>query len=72
MRGQRDGGSLLLSIDNPVPENNIRPRSGNKMALDNIRLRFEALYGTHSRLHVQQNASGFHVALHFPYLTKIL
>ncbi|MBI3776164.1 MAG: histidine kinase [Gammaproteobacteria bacterium] len=70
VRGQRDGDQLTLSIDNPVPEHNINQRQGNKMALDNIRLRFEALHGKRSRLHTEQNAHGFLVELHFPYLTK--
>ena len=70
--GQRDGGSLVLNIDNPVPEHHINLRTGNKMALDNIRLRFEALHGAQSRLHTQQTERGFHVELRFPYLTKPL
>ena len=68
--GQRDGDSLMLGIDNPVPENNISPRSGNKMALDNIRLRFEALYGAQGGLSSVQKESSFHVELRFPYMTK--
>ncbi len=70
VHGQRDGDNLILRIDNPVPEPSIGARNGNHIALDNIRLRFEALHGARSRLHTGQDERGFHVELRFPYLTK--
>ena len=70
VRGQRDGDKLMLSIENPVPEHNNNPRQGNRMALENIRLRFEALYGGQGGLSSTQKASSFYVELCFPYQAK--
>jgi len=70
VHGQRDGDSLTLSIDNPIPQKNSNPRHGNRMALENIRLRFEALHGARGGLSSVQKEHGFHVELRFPYLAK--
>ena len=71
VRGRRDGDQLLLSIENPVPEHNNNPRHGNRMALENIRLRFEALYVGQGGLSSVLKASSFHVELRFPYQAGI-
>ena len=70
VRGQRDADSLVLNIENPVPEQNINQRHGNRMALENIRLRIDALHGTRGSLRAQHNERGFQVELCFPYLAK--
>ena len=70
VRGQREGDDLILSIENPVPEQNHNPRHGNRMALENIRLRFEALHGARGGLSSVQKEGSFHVELRFPYLAK--
>lgn len=72
VHGQRDGATLVLNIDNPAPEKNIKARSGNRMALENIRLRFEALHGAHGQLRTEQHEHSFHVELRFPYMTQPL
>jgi two-component system sensor histidine kinase AlgZ len=59
--------TVQVNIDNPVPDQRVEAREGNRMALENIRLRFEALYGPQSRLQTRQTDGQFHVELVFPY-----
>ena len=70
VHGRRNGDILILHIENPMPGNAINPRNGNRMALENIRLRFEALHGSRAHLHTRQDERGFHVELHFPYTIR--
>ena len=68
--GRRDGDALTIAIDNPLPDTVTQTHDGNKMALDNIRARFEALHGASSALSTNAGARHFHVELRFPYQSK--
>jgi two-component system sensor histidine kinase AlgZ len=59
--------TIHVNIDNPVPDQGVESREGNRMALENIRLRFEALFGPQSRLRTRQTDGQFQVELVFPY-----
>ncbi|MDZ7644318.1 MAG: response regulator [Woeseiaceae bacterium] len=52
--GQRDGDRLRISISNPKVANRSRA-DGNRMALDNVRQRFELAYSGNSEVRVSDN-----------------
>jgi two-component system sensor histidine kinase AlgZ len=70
--GKRDGKSLVITMSNPVAPNSKRAKSGNKMAMNNIRQRFELAYprgATEKGATVDVDASGhaYTVTLRFPH-----
>ena len=65
--GRRDGDFLEISISNPLPEGETRSKGGNKMALSNIRQRFELAYGHQATLDVDESPTAYKVSLRFPY-----
>ena len=65
--GRRDSERLSISVSNPVASLSERRKSGNKMALDNIRQRFEIAYGTRATVGVDDSGRQFAVNLSFPY-----
>lgn len=70
VRGQREGQTLILSIENPLPQSPATSRDGHGMALENTRLRFEGLYGEHASLRTTHDAQTFRAELRFPYQTR--
>ena len=72
VRGQREGETLVLIIENPLPQSRNHSRDGHGMALENTRLRFEGLYGEKASLHTTQDEQTFRAELRFPYQTKQL
>ena len=64
--GRRDGKYLEISVSNPVAAGKARSKNGNKMALANIRQRFELAYGTRASVKVEQSDGTYTVALRFP------
>jgi len=64
--GKRDGKTLEISISNPVAEGKARDKIGNKMAMSNIRQRFELAYGNRGSVDVDDSHSQFTVTLRFP------
>ena len=64
--GQRDGDRLRISISNPKVANRSRS-DGNRMALDNVRQRFELAYNGNSEVRVSDNDQRYCVELLFPY-----
>ena len=65
--GGRDDGFLEMTIANPVAEGEKRATSGNKMALANIRQRFELAYGHRATVEVEDEPDSYAVRLRFPH-----
>ena len=57
---------LEISISNPVAPGEKRAKSGNQMALANIRQRFELAYGSSATVDVESTESTYAVKLRFP------
>lgn len=66
VNGKRDGKTLEISISNPVAEGKARDKIGNKMAMSNIRQRFELAYGKRGSVDVDDSNNRFVVTLRFP------
>lgn len=64
--GKRDGKLLEISISNPVAEGKARDKIGNRMAMSNIRQRFELAYGNRGSVDVDDSHHHFTVTLRFP------
>ncbi|MBT8088507.1 MAG: histidine kinase [Gammaproteobacteria bacterium] len=64
--GKRDGDLLEISVSNPVATGRERKKAGNKMAMSNIRQRFELAYGSRSSVTVDDSNDHFIVTLRFP------
>lgn len=65
--GQRTDDELDIRITNPVAQDQTRSTRGNKMALANIRQRFELAYGQRASVTVDESDSSYSVRLVFPY-----
>lgn len=66
VNGTRSDDDLEIEIRNPVPTDRSASKSGNQMALSNIRQRFELAYGTKATVSVQDADDVFSVTLKFP------
>jgi len=64
--GKRDGDSLEIAISNPVAEGKERDKQGNKMAMSNIRQRFDLAYGSRGSVDIDEGENRFRVTLRFP------
>ncbi len=64
--GRRDGEYLEISISNPVAATASRKREGNRMALSNIRQRYELAYGNRASVDVRHEYDTYTVSLRFP------
>lgn len=65
--GTLDDGMIELSIQNPIAAQNAsRSRSGNKIALDNVRQRLQLAFGPGASLQIHQSIDSFEVTLRFP------
>jgi len=64
--GRRNDDNLEFTIANPVATDSNRKSGGNKMAMSNIRQRFELAYGSRAQVEVQDEADHFSVRLVFP------
>jgi two-component system sensor histidine kinase AlgZ len=62
-------GELELVVSNPVAQSAAtgEPRSGNRLALDNIKQRLELAYGRRGSLQVAQEPGRYQVTVRFPY-----
>jgi two-component system sensor histidine kinase AlgZ len=65
--GRQENGRLRIEISNPVAGASARRRTGNRMALSNIRQRFELAYGTRASVVVDEGEKLFAVRLEFPH-----
>jgi len=66
VEGKRDGKFLEIRISNPVADGKARDKIGNRMAMSNIRQRFELAYGSRGSVEVDDSDSRFVVTLRFP------
>lgn len=67
INGARKDSELQIEIRNPVPAGPSESRGGNRMALDNIRQRFDLAYGPKAAVVVDEAENTFSVKLSFPY-----
>jgi two-component system sensor histidine kinase AlgZ len=65
--GKRDGKFLDITISNPREPGKQRQVDGNKMALANIRQRFELAYGNRASVDVDESDMNYSVSLRFPH-----
>ena len=66
VRGRRDGRQLEISVSNPVAPGKSSGKDGNKMAMNNIRQRFELAYGNRATVDVDDSDERYTVSLRFP------
>lgn len=64
--GEEDGDCLVISVSNPVAPDAQRKSGGNKMAMSNIRQRYELAYGGRASVDVVDESHRFTVRLRFP------
>jgi two-component system sensor histidine kinase AlgZ len=64
--GKRDGQYLQISVSNPVAPGKARNKDGNKMAMANIRQRFELAYGSRASVSIDDQNDCYTVTLRFP------
>ena len=64
--GRLDGKDLLISMSNPVATGSRSSKHGNKMAMSNIRQRFELAYGNRASVSVSDESDRYTVSLRFP------
>ena len=64
--GKRDGKYVTIAVTNPVAPGKQRDKDGNKMALANIRQRFELAYGSRATVAVDAEDDTYSVTLRFP------
>lgn len=64
--GSRDDSHLSISISNPVASGEKRATGGNKMAMSNIKQRFELAYGNKANVDIEDESDKFTVTLRFP------
>ena len=65
--GKRVDDSLDICISNPVATDQVRRTGGNKMAMSNIRQRFELAYGSRSQVNIDTGDETYQVHLVFPF-----
>jgi two-component system sensor histidine kinase AlgZ len=66
VEGRCDDDEVVIGISNPVSETARAVRSGNRMALDNIRQRLELAFPGRASVDVEDGSDGYRVTLRFP------
>ena len=64
--GRRDGRYLQIAVSNPIAPGKSRSKGGNKMAMANIRQRFDLAYGSRASVDVDDADDRYTVTLRFP------
>lgn len=64
--GQKQDNMLTIEVSNPVARESASRKNGNKMALSNIRQRFELAYGGQASVSVDESADSYTVTIRFP------
>ena len=67
VNGNRDGKYLVITMSNPLPADQTGSKHGNKMALANIRQRFELAYHSRASVDVADDTTSYTVRLRFPH-----
>jgi two-component system sensor histidine kinase AlgZ len=57
---------LVIHISNPLPQTPSSHEQGNRMAIDNIRHRLQAIYGDQATLVAASNETSFHTTVSYP------
>jgi len=65
--GELDGKYIVITMSNLVASDKRRARDGNKMAMDNIRQRFELAYDQRATVDVEDDGTRYTVRLRFPH-----
>jgi two-component system sensor histidine kinase AlgZ len=65
IRALAHNGNLVLSVSNPKPEGDGHHK-GNRMALENIRHRLEALYGDHVAVESRPQKKEYEIEIQYP------
>ncbi|MDH5407797.1 MAG: histidine kinase [Gammaproteobacteria bacterium] len=69
--GQRNGRKLNIKISNPFPGNEPQQhQKGNKIAMNNIRERLQAVYDQHGKLETELVGNEYQVTVYIPYWRK--
>ena len=70
IEGRLEDQHICLDISNSLPLDR-RPaeRSGNRMALENIRMRLEVFFERQASLETREEGDSYHVTMRFPYRT---
>jgi len=63
---QRQDGKLVARISNPVPNDDDHNEPGNRMALDNIKRRLEAIYGSGASIVSIRGENSFTTTISYP------
>ena len=66
IEGQRRGDDLIIRVTNPLGEQAASTRSGNQVAVQNIRDRLRLAFGERGRMDIRQTESEYQVTLQFP------
>lgn len=62
---------LHIRLKNPLPQNEYSHEAGNRMALENIRHRLQALYGDEAGLITEQDATTFQTTVSYPLISEV-
>jgi two-component system sensor histidine kinase AlgZ len=63
---QSHEGKLVATISNPLPGGDYSHESGNRMALDNIKRRLEAIYGSEASIVAVRSENSFTATISYP------
>ena len=66
IRVRTEGQLLRIDLTNPIASGGQLKSRGNGIALDNIRHRLQAYYGTHAELRVESDTEHYRVQLRLP------
>jgi two-component system sensor histidine kinase AlgZ len=61
-----DDNQLVIHITNPLPQHQYSHDQGNRMAIDNIRHRLQAIYGERASLTTSNDGVTFHTTVSYP------
>jgi two-component system sensor histidine kinase AlgZ len=64
--GRREGKFLHIKVSNPVAPGKSSKKTGNKMAIANIRQRFDLAYGSRATIDIDSSGDTYTVTLQFP------
>ncbi len=64
--GRLRDADVDILISNPIAQDQVRTTGGNKMAMSNIRQRFELAYGNRSEVDIEEQPDRYSVRLKFP------